>query len=153
MTREEPYSPTLASPLYWVALPIYRAHTRMERQERFSGRPLSCSSMRHLSARRCNLPRQAQKVTCTLSHASCIWYEAVTVVLLHTNFMQIFSGRHPWMARSHPESVSVVNRVRNGHRPSKLEDIEAQYWSLIEQCWAMVPNSRPTISNVLQRLQ
>lgn len=153
MTGEEPYSVTLASPSYWVALPIYRAHTRVERWERLSGRPPSCSSTKHLSARKCNLRRQAQKATRTLSHALCIWYEAAIVVLLHTNVMQIFSGRYPWMARSLPESLSVMDRVRNGHRPSKPEDIDARYWSLIEQCWAMVPNSRPTISNVLQRLQ
>jgi len=53
---------------------------------------------------------------CDMYSFAClmIWYEAAIVVLLHTNFMQIFSGRYPWMARSLPESLSVMDHVRNG---------------------------------------
>ncbi|OJA17908.1 hypothetical protein AZE42_09200 [Rhizopogon vesiculosus] len=64
----------------------------------------------------------------------------------------IFSGRHPWVVRREADLANVIFRVRKGDRPSNT-DIEARYWGLIVQCWAPAPNSRPTISKVLQQLQ
>ncbi|OAX32966.1 kinase-like protein [Rhizopogon vinicolor AM-OR11-026] len=64
----------------------------------------------------------------------------------------IFSGRHPWVVRHEAELVNIISRVRSGTRPPN-PGIEARYWGLIVQCWAPAPNSRPTISKVLQQLQ
>jgi serine/threonine protein kinase len=51
----------------------------------------------------------------------------------------IFTGSGP----------NIIFCARDGSRPSKPGTIEPRYWSLIEQCWAELPNSRPKISDVL----
>jgi hypothetical protein len=70
------------------------------------------------------------------------------VVLLNPNLTQIFSGRDPWGSAG----WAIVNYVLKGDRPPDPGNIKAQYWKLIEQCWAALPNSRLKIGEVLQRL-
>ncbi|KAG1731178.1 kinase-like domain-containing protein [Suillus paluster] len=66
----------------------------------------------------------------------------------------IFTGSHPWDSdmKGRGAGMRIMLRARKGERPSKPGNIDARHWSLIEQCWAQVPSSRPKISDVLLRL-
>lgn len=61
----------------------------------------------------------------------------------------IFTGSHLWNITGFNAEWRIVRRVRDGDRPSNPGTIDTRYWSLIEQCWAQLPNSRPKISDVL----
>ncbi|KAG1865395.1 kinase-like domain-containing protein [Suillus subluteus] len=60
----------------------------------------------------------------------------------------IFKGPLWDMTGIKPE-LRIMRRVKDGDRPSNPGTIDTRYWSLIEQCWAQQPNSRPKISDVL----
>ncbi|KAG2073467.1 hypothetical protein BDR04DRAFT_339003 [Suillus decipiens] len=65
----------------------------------------------------------------------------------------IFTGSHLWDIKRPNHGATIMFRVKKGDRPSNPGTIDAQYWSLIEQCWAPSPSSRPKISDVLLRLR
>jgi len=65
----------------------------------------------------------------------------------------IFSGCHPWLVQGRQAGMIILMHVvKDGKRPDNPGNIDARYWKLIEQCWAQVPDSRPTIGDVLQQL-
>lgn len=64
----------------------------------------------------------------------------------------IFTGSHLWDMKGANAAANIMFRVKKDDRPSKPGTIDTRYWSLIEQCWAPQPSSRPKISDVLLRL-
>lgn len=58
----------------------------------------------------------------------------------------IFTGSRLWPDIT---GLNTMMRAKTGRRPSNPGTIDTRYWSLIEQCWAELPSSRPKISDVL----
>ena len=68
---------------------------------------------------------------------------------------EVFSGQVPFAPFSH---YAVMRRVVNGERPQRPSGIEGAWftddlWRLLNGCWAIRPEDRPSVSAVLEVLE
>jgi hypothetical protein len=69
--------------------------------------------------------------------------------------VEIFTGEIPFVEQ---ENVAVVFQILRGDRPEMPENAQevgltVEIWKLIESCWRQNPKKRPTIKEVVVRLQ
>ncbi|KAJ7588095.1 kinase-like domain-containing protein [Mycena floridula] len=76
----------------------------------------------------------------------CVCYE------VKSTSEQVFTGRVPFYNVSNEPAV-ILNIVR-GVRPTRpeLPELNDDIWSLIQDCWKMDPNDRPTAGQMVKRL-
>ena len=63
---------------------------------------------------------------------------------------EIIGGRPPFHEHS---DLNVFVKVLKGERPRREAFIMEELWQMLELCWAPQPRDRPSIKEVLQRLE
>ena len=63
---------------------------------------------------------------------------------------EIISGRVPFHQYA---DLIVIVKVLAGERPSRGVGFAESLWKMLEMCWALEPNDRPSVDGVLQRLE
>ena len=69
--------------------------------------------------------------------------------------LEVLSGKPPF---SNYNGMTVMRKIVEGERPGRPEGQEAVWftadlWEMLEQCWSLQPERRPTIDEVLRRLR
>ena len=69
--------------------------------------------------------------------------------------LEVLSGQRPFAS---DQDFTVMRKVMGGERPGRPEGPEGVWftsslWGMLEQCWAIPPESRPSIDTVLQSLE
>ena len=70
--------------------------------------------------------------------------------------VEIFTGQIPFVEQEN--AVIVVFQILRGDRPKMPENthevgLTVEIWNLIESCWRQDPKKRPTIEEIVARLQ
>ncbi|KAG8218111.1 hypothetical protein J3R82DRAFT_3633 [Butyriboletus roseoflavus] len=65
----------------------------------------------------------------------------------------VLSGKQPWSELG--EDVAVVLKLSQGHMPARPDSIpiDDQYWELIEYCWSVIPDRRPTTTMLVSSIE
>ena len=69
--------------------------------------------------------------------------------------VEVFTGRIPFEGQ---KNEAVVLHVSRGGRPEKPENAQAvgltdEMWKLLESCWRKNPNKRPTMEEIVRKLE
>ena len=69
--------------------------------------------------------------------------------------VEVFTGKIPFEEQ---KNETVVLRISQGGRPGMPEDAHAvgltvEMWNVLESCWHQNPKRRPTMQEVVRRLQ
>jgi hypothetical protein len=69
--------------------------------------------------------------------------------------VEVFTGKIPFEEQ---KNETVVLRISQGGRPTMPEDTQAvgltvEMWNVFESCWHQNPKKRPTMQEVVRRLQ
>lgn len=88
------------------------------------------------------------------------WSDRTDVYAFGIIMWEIFTGLMPFLSEMDSSTLTqtaLLIAISQGRRPSisKLRDRGVEPWlcALIEQCWDSSPEKRPSINNVLRRLQ
>ena len=63
---------------------------------------------------------------------------------------EIVSGKKPFQET---QDTAVLLKIVQGARPRRYEGFVDSLWGMMEECWTFQPNGRPSIEDVLQRLE
>ena len=63
---------------------------------------------------------------------------------------ETISGNPPFHEH---RDITVSVKVLKGEHPPRGAGFTGDLWKMLEMCWAFQPNNRPSIENVLQRLE
>jgi len=63
---------------------------------------------------------------------------------------ETISGNIPFHEHT---DLTVFVKVLRGERPSRGARLTKSLWEMLERCWAFQPNDRPSVEDVLQRLE
>jgi hypothetical protein len=69
-----------------------------------------------------------------------------------TNVVQILTGKPPFFSTR--LDMTILFRVRSGARPERTSyTLTDGMWALLVDCWDQVPQKRPDMGAVVQRLE
>ncbi|RIA91620.1 kinase-like domain-containing protein [Glomus cerebriforme] len=64
---------------------------------------------------------------------------------------EISSGRPPFDTEE--QDIALIVAISNGHREDPIPDTPKDYLKIYTECWDKVPDSRPNINQVVERLE
>ncbi|KAF9255854.1 kinase-like protein [Marasmius fiardii PR-910] len=66
---------------------------------------------------------------------------------------EIFTGAQPFPELHNEMAVAIhVLQGKRMSRPQHITELSDQFWAIMESCWEAVPSSRPSVDNVLSKI-